>query len=86
MISQKIARQPRRFSTAPPITGASAGAMPKISVICDISRWASAPLKRSRMMARPSTRPAPAERPCSARNSHSDSMLPAIAQPSDASA
>ena len=66
------------------MTGASAGATPNTSVICDISRCASGPWKRSRMIARPTTRPLPAERPCNVRKSQSDSMLPEMAQPSEA--
>ena len=84
--NQKMDRQPKAPSSAPPITGAIAGATPKISVTCDITFCASAPWKRSRMIARPATIGAPAHSPCSARASHSDSTLPAIAQASVAMA
>jgi hypothetical protein len=45
-------------------------------VICDIAFCASGPWKLSRMIARPTTMPVPADSPWSARASHSDSMLP----------
>lgn len=48
--------------------GAMAGAMPKIIDTWRISRCASGPLNRSRIIARPTIIPTPADRPCSARN------------------
>jgi hypothetical protein len=80
--AQKIARQPIVFSRMPPMTGAIAGAIENTSVICDIAFCASGPWKLSRMIARPTTSPVPADNPWSARASHSDWMLPAIAQSS----
>ena len=46
----------------------------------DIRRCASTPSKQSRMIARPTMRPAPAEMPCSARKAGSEPSEPASAQ------
>ena len=51
--------------------GAIAGAMPKIIDTWLISRCASSPCSTSRITARPTIRPTPADRPCSARNASS---------------
>ena len=65
--------------------GAMAGATPKNSVTCAITRCASAGGNMSRITARDTTMPAPVDSPCSARQAISISMLCAIAQPTDAS-
>jgi len=65
-----MARQSSRVTTQPPSTGAIAGAIEKIIVTIDSRRAAGAPAYRSRMMARPTTTPAPAEMPCMMRNIH----------------
>ena len=65
--------------------GAMAGAMPKIIDTWLISRCASSPWRASRITARPTMKPTPADRPCRARNSSSVPMSVASAQPTDAS-
>ena len=66
--NQKIERQPRPTKSQPPMIGAIAGARPKKSVTSDIRRCASSAPKRSRIIARPTTMPAPTERPCTTRH------------------
>ncbi|GAE53860.1 hypothetical protein XPR_0495 [Xanthomonas arboricola pv. pruni MAFF 301420] len=67
--NQKISGQPAPLSRIqPPMIGAIAGAMPKIIDTWLISRCASAPWNRSRITARPTIMPTPADSPCSARN------------------
>ena len=77
-------RQPNAMSSTPPITGATAGARLNSIVTCDISRWAIGPSYVSRMIARPTTMPAPADMPCSARQASRVSIVGASAQPMDA--
>ena len=72
-------------NSKPPIIGAIAGAMPKNSVTCDITRCASTCGNMSRMTARDTTMPAPAEMPCSTRKNTSVAMFGASAQPALAS-
>jgi len=62
-----------------------AGATPKNSVTCDITRCASAGGNMSRMMARDTTMPAPADMPCSARISTSSPIDCDSAEPTEAS-
>ena len=83
--NQKIACQSRCTNSQPPIKGAIAGATPKKIVTCDITRCASAGGNMSRMIARATTVPAPADKPCSARNATSQPIDGASAQPADAS-
>ena len=83
--SQKIIGQRANATTQPPTIGAMAGATPKIIETVDISRCAAAPSKQSRMIARPTIRPAPADIPCSARNTSNSPMLVDSAQPIEAS-
>jgi hypothetical protein len=73
----------RRTNSSPPITGAMAGATPKKIVTCDITRCASAGGNMSRMMARDTTTPAPADMPCSARKAISCADVLASAQPTE---
>ena len=80
----KIARQMATATIQPPMIGAIAGETEKIIVTSDIIRSASAPEYRSRMIARPMTTPAPADRPCKMRHAHRYSMLCTAAQPSEA--
>ena len=61
-----------------------AGAMAKIMPVWAIMRWAAGPSSRSRMMARDTTMPAPADMPCSTRPSQSTWIVPAKTQTSDA--
>ena len=82
----KTERQPNAFCNCPPITGAIAGAMANIIVMCDISRCAAGPLNKSRTMARLTTTPAQAAKPCRPRNSHRCSIRVANRQPIEASA
>jgi len=65
--------------------GAMAGATPKKMVTWLITRCASDGGNMSRIPARETTMPAPADRPCSARNSTSCPMLCDSAQPAEAS-
>ena len=83
-MKRNTARQPKATWIQPPITGAIAGAMPKIIVIVLISRCASGPSCRSRTMARPTAIPTPALMPCSARNVRSHAKLGDAAQAIDA--
>jgi hypothetical protein len=79
------ARQPKAPCSQPPITGASAGASPKIMVMSDSRRCASWPGKLSRTMARPTTHPTPADKPCTPRKNSSWGKLWAKVQPIDPS-
>jgi hypothetical protein len=54
-------------------------------VTCDITRCASAGGNMSRMMARDTTMPAPADMPCTARQNTSSPIVWLSAQPNDAS-
>ena len=83
--NQNTECQPRCTKSQPPSSGATAGATPKKMVTCDITRCASAGGNMSRMMARDTTMPAPADMPCSARKNTRAPMELLIAQPSDAS-
>ena len=65
--------------------GAIAGAMPKIIDTWLIRRCASSPCSTSRITARPTIRPTPADRPCSARNASNVPRSIDNAQPTDAS-
>jgi hypothetical protein len=58
--------QPSQTKSWPPMMGAMAGARPKNSVTWDITRWASWGGNMSRMTARDTTMPAPADMPCRA--------------------
>ena len=66
--------------------GATAGAMPKIIDTWLISFCAYGPWYTSRITARPTISPTPADMPCSARNASSVGRLVDSAQPMDASA
>ena len=61
--NQKIIGQCAKAMIQPPMIGAMAGAMPKIIDTVDINRCAAAPSKQSRMIARPTIMPAPADMP-----------------------
>ena len=63
-------RQSNNLTIQPPSTGAMAGAIENIIVTIDSRRAACASAYRSRMMARPTTVPAPADTPCRMRNIH----------------
>ena len=64
--------------------GAIAGAMPNTIDTWLIRRWASLPWSTSRITARPTIRPTPADRPCSARNASRVGRSGASAQPTEA--
>ena len=66
------------------MTGAMAGAMANIMVMCDIRRCACAPWNMSRTMARLTTTPAQAAKPCKPRRTQSCPTCPAKKQPSEA--
>ena len=82
--NQKTLCQPRCTANQPPTMGAMAGATPKKMVTWLITCCAWAGGNMSRMTARDTTMPAPADRPCSARNSTSAPMLSDSAQPAEA--
>ena len=65
-----MVRQSEYLTIQPPSTGAMAGAIEKIIVTIDSRRAAGASGYRSRMMARPTTVPAPADTPCMMRKIH----------------
>ena len=67
---RKIVRQSENSTIQPPRMGAMAGAIVKIIVTSESRRAAAASEYRSRMMARPTTTPAPDEMPCMMRNTH----------------
>ena len=73
-------------SSSAPTIGATTGATPKIIITCDISRCAASPSRLSRITARPTTRPAPAQAPWMPR--HTSSMPKEVdsAAPAEASA
>jgi hypothetical protein len=80
-----MARHVNSVTTHPPKTGAKAGDSEKIMLTSASSRVAAAPSKQSRMMARPTTVPTPADIPCTTRQAVSHPTLGASAQPSAAS-
>jgi hypothetical protein len=84
--NQKIAGQCATPRIQPPITGASAGATPKIIDTWLIRRCASSPCSTSRITARPTIRPTPDESPCNARNASSVGRSLDSAQPTEAMA
>ena len=77
---RKMLRQTDTETIQPPTMGAMAGETEKIMVTSDIIFSASAPLYKSRVIARPMTTPAPADTPCSMRKPHNIWTLLAIAQ------
>ena len=80
----KTARQPKGTISALPVSGARIGETLKTNMISAISRVASTPVWRSRMMARGITIEAQAPIPCTKRKAISHSMLGASAQPTEA--
>lgn len=83
--NQKIAGQRSQPRIQPPRIGARAGAMPKIIDTWLISFCAYWPWNTSRITARPTIRPTPADMPCSARKASSIGRLVDMAQPTEAS-
>ena len=83
--NQNTLCQPRCTDSQPPTMGAMAGATPKKIVTCAMTRCACVGGNMSRITARDTTMPAPADRPCSARNATNCPMLCDSAQPREAS-
>src|SRR6202011_1616061 len=79
-----MARQVNSVTTHPPKTGAKAGDSEKILLTNASSLVAAAPSKQSRIMARPTTVPTPADMPCTTRNAVSQPTLGESAHPSAA--
>ncbi len=80
-MNQNTERQPKASCSQPPRMGAIAGASANISIICDITRCAMLPAKLSRMMARPTTIPPLADKPCAMRHNNNACAFGAMAQP-----
>ena len=79
----KTARQPNGTISALPVSGARIGETLNTSMTSDISRVASTPVWRSRMIARGITIIADAPSPCTKRNATSQATSGASAQPMD---
>ena len=77
----KIQRQDAKVRITAPIDGATIGARMNAAMTSDRMRAIWAPWNRSRMMARPSTAPAPAPIPWITRSVSSVPMSGASAQP-----
>ena len=76
-------RQPHCPAMTPPSDGANSGATPMTSMSRDISREASAPTNRSRMIAMATTVADALKKPCMVRSAMSGTMAGAIAHSSD---
>ena len=70
-----MARQVNSVTTHPPKTGAKAGDSEKIMLTNASSLVAAEPSKQSRITARPTTVPTPADMPCTTRNAVSQPTL-----------
>jgi hypothetical protein len=79
-----MARHVNSVTTHPPKTGARAGDSEKIILTNASHLVAAAPSKQSRMMARPTTVPTPADMPCMTRKAVSQPTLGESAHPSAA--